>query len=249
LRYPLADLTIPQIETMIKFFRKIRYDLMEKNKTGKYLKYAIGEIVLVVIGILIALSINNWKEEIKATQDLKTSTNLMLDDLSQDIAFYNLQIEKIETRILLLSNFAQGNYSDIDIETIPGEVSRNIPNRNFGTTYISLKEDRKFSVIKNMELKKKITSYYEVSCKRYSQFSNWHLKFVTESIESYLVLNLPIKRGYKVNSKDVIKSLENSKLVSLTNYQLTINDEALIMLKDNKLLAEELSKLINSEFN
>jgi hypothetical protein len=51
---------------MIKFFRKIRYDLMEKNppagragKTGRYLKYAIGEIVLVVIGILIALQINN----------------------------------------------------------------------------------------------------------------------------------------------------------------------------------------------
>ncbi len=51
---------------MIKFFRKIRYDLMEKNKTGKYLKYAIGEIILVVIGILIALSINNWNEERKA---------------------------------------------------------------------------------------------------------------------------------------------------------------------------------------
>lgn len=48
---------------MFKFFRKIRYDLMEKNKTGKYLKYAIGEVVLVVIGILIALSINNWNDE------------------------------------------------------------------------------------------------------------------------------------------------------------------------------------------
>jgi hypothetical protein len=47
---------------MIKFFRKIRYDLMEKNKTGKYLKYAIGEIILVVIGILIALQINNWNQ-------------------------------------------------------------------------------------------------------------------------------------------------------------------------------------------
>ena len=45
---------------MIRFFRKIRYNLMEQNKTGKYLKYAIGEILLVVIGILIALSINNW---------------------------------------------------------------------------------------------------------------------------------------------------------------------------------------------
>jgi hypothetical protein len=45
-----------------KVFRTIRKDLMEKNKTGKYFKYAIGEIVLVVIGILIALSINNWNQ-------------------------------------------------------------------------------------------------------------------------------------------------------------------------------------------
>ena len=50
---------------MIKFFRRIRYDLMEKNKTSKYFKYAIGEIVLVVIGILIALQINNWNENRK----------------------------------------------------------------------------------------------------------------------------------------------------------------------------------------
>jgi len=57
---------------MIKFFRQIRFYLMSENKTGKpawpagrYLKYAIGEIVLVVIGILIALQINNWNEEEK----------------------------------------------------------------------------------------------------------------------------------------------------------------------------------------
>ena len=50
---------------MIKFFRRIRFGLMEKNNTGKYIKYAIGEIVLVVIGILIALSIDNWSENAK----------------------------------------------------------------------------------------------------------------------------------------------------------------------------------------
>jgi len=45
---------------MIKFFRTIRQNLLSEGKTGKYFKYAIGEIILVVIGILIAISINNW---------------------------------------------------------------------------------------------------------------------------------------------------------------------------------------------
>ena len=62
---------------MIKFFRKIRYDLMEKNKNGKYLKYAIGEILLVVIGILIALQINNWNElrKLKIIENRNTRRN------------------------------------------------------------------------------------------------------------------------------------------------------------------------------
>ena len=47
---------------MIKFFRKTRKQLADDNKPIKYMRYAIGEIVLVVIGILIALSINNWNE-------------------------------------------------------------------------------------------------------------------------------------------------------------------------------------------
>jgi len=53
---------------MIKFFRKIRQGLLTENKFSKYLLYAIGEIILVVIGILIALSINNWNEKKKASK-------------------------------------------------------------------------------------------------------------------------------------------------------------------------------------
>ena len=51
---------------MIKLFRHIRQNLLSEGKTGKYFKYAIGEIILVVIGILIALQINNWNEVKKA---------------------------------------------------------------------------------------------------------------------------------------------------------------------------------------
>ncbi|MBT8375687.1 MAG: hypothetical protein KJO22_02340, partial [Bacteroidia bacterium] len=65
---------------MIKFFRKIRYNLMEQNKTGKYFKYAIGEIVLVVIGILIALQINNWNQKrLERIEEKLILTNLKED--------------------------------------------------------------------------------------------------------------------------------------------------------------------------
>jgi len=48
---------------MIKFFRRIRQKLIMENKIGKYFKYAIGEIILVVIGILIALQVSNFNEQ------------------------------------------------------------------------------------------------------------------------------------------------------------------------------------------
>jgi len=70
---------------MIKFFRKIRQKMLTENKFSKYLIYAIGEIILVVIGILIALQINNWNEvqkgKMKATTILKEIRSDMFKDL------------------------------------------------------------------------------------------------------------------------------------------------------------------------
>lgn len=68
---------------MFKFFRQIRYDLMEKNKTSRYLKYAIGEIILVVIGILLALQINNWNEQRKDKLTEKELLKGLLIDFSE----------------------------------------------------------------------------------------------------------------------------------------------------------------------
>ncbi|MBO3116100.1 hypothetical protein J4050_05040 [Winogradskyella sp. DF17] len=80
---------------MIKFFRHIRESLLMENKTSKYFKYAIGEIVLVVIGILIALQINNWNEKrIERKSEIKYLTNIKLD-LKKDL----IQLtEQIDTR-------------------------------------------------------------------------------------------------------------------------------------------------------
>jgi hypothetical protein len=59
---------------------------MEKNKTGKYLKYAVGEIVLVVIGILIALSINNLNETLKQKETTNSIYSIVKEDLNNDIS-------------------------------------------------------------------------------------------------------------------------------------------------------------------
>ena len=70
---------------MIKFFRKIRQNLLMENKTGKYLKYAIGEIILVVIGILIALQINNLNNNrIEKERENKYLKSIKID-LQKDI--------------------------------------------------------------------------------------------------------------------------------------------------------------------
>ncbi len=86
---------------MIKFFRHIRRSLIQKNQMGKYFKYAIGEIVLVVIGILIALQINNWNEQRKDS----IKEQAMLKRLQKEfISNRNQLLDKIELRNTLIEN-------------------------------------------------------------------------------------------------------------------------------------------------
>ncbi len=81
---------------MIKFFRKIRQNLLIENKTGKYLKYAIGEIILVVIGILIALQINNWNENQKKKKQLDAIYTTIEQNLKTDLNTLKVPIEFYE---------------------------------------------------------------------------------------------------------------------------------------------------------
>ncbi|WP_297693273.1 DUF6090 family protein [uncultured Eudoraea sp.] len=86
---------------MIKIFRQIRYKLMSEGKTANYLKYAIGEIFLVVIGILIALSINNWNEG----QKTKDKEQVLLGQLKQEFEDDLRQLnDKIAIRNRIISS-------------------------------------------------------------------------------------------------------------------------------------------------
>ena len=93
---------------MINFFKKIRKKLISKNKFSNYLIYAIGEIVLVVIGILIALQINNWNEykkkeqyELSLLKEMKKNLKADIRDIEINIKFNERSIKS--TNIILRS--------------------------------------------------------------------------------------------------------------------------------------------------
>ena len=102
---------------MINFFRKIRKQLADDNKPLKYTRYAIGEIVLVVIGIMIALSINNWNETKK--EQILTNKYLVgfINDLERDIRQLDTLINVRKKQSLsanTLLKIIESNELDID---------------------------------------------------------------------------------------------------------------------------------------
>ncbi|MGB4839476.1 MAG: DUF6090 family protein [Saprospiraceae bacterium] len=104
---------------MIKFFQKIRQNLIATGATGKYLKYAIGEIVLVVIGILIALQINNWNEQKKANRAYENYKTLLIQELNEELANLKIldSISKNNKEVFenYFNNFNKNQEKDFDV--------------------------------------------------------------------------------------------------------------------------------------
>jgi hypothetical protein len=96
---------------MLRFFRQIRQRLLTDNKFSKYLLYAVGEILLVVIGILIALQIDNWNEEKKEKQRLNDFLTEIQKDLSDDILKANRIIDNHIVNDSMFRNTLLGNVS------------------------------------------------------------------------------------------------------------------------------------------
>tara|TARA_R110001632_G_scaffold83134_4_gene184234 strand:- start:1577 stop:2335 length:759 start_codon:yes stop_codon:yes gene_type:complete len=105
---------------MIKFFRRIRQNMVKENKVSKYFLYAIGEIVLVVIGILIALNINNWNENLKNDNLKEFYMQSLVEDLARDTLDINRVAAFQEKDLNMLKNFKTRiyNQSSTTLDTI-----------------------------------------------------------------------------------------------------------------------------------
>lgn len=126
---------------MLRFFRQIRKNLMEQNKTRSYLLYAFGEILLVVIGILIALQINNWNEyrtqqsiSNEAIQSLKTEL-LEAKSLLENVVNYNSQI------LIESEKFIYDEYNLDSLTQKPGKVFNWTDYRNLSLNLLIVEKE------------------------------------------------------------------------------------------------------------
>ena len=151
---------------MIRFFRQIRFNLLNREQSFKYIIYALGEILLVVIGILIALQVNNWNQH---RQDKIRSIDYhqrMINDLDQTVSFLkgvtrfsdeikdsiDLAVEVLERGVMTASSketldFALGNFF---------RLSRNLPELS---TYKEMENSGQLSLIYSTDLRKEIADY------------------------------------------------------------------------------------------
>lgn len=132
---------------MILFFKNIRHRLLRDSKLSKYLLYAAGEIVLVVAGILIALSINNWNEQRKTNRQVaKYLSNLELA-LQEDISSLNANITLNKTRLrgifYLLEHAGLDTGRFTELEWI--DITENDPGNAIWNAPFPVSRDREFT--------------------------------------------------------------------------------------------------------
>ena len=151
---------------MLTLFRKIRKSLIESSSVRKYLLYAIGEIALVVIGILIALQVNNWNERKRAIALGQDYLIKLEKDLSDDLLYLDsLRIvynEWNEQATYILDTVLSGEYKRLKgiNEYTVGRTSMNFLNIN-ESTYGEMFSGGERVIYQNQQLVFLIKSYYQ----------------------------------------------------------------------------------------
>lgn len=225
---------------MIKFLRKIRQNLLSEGKTGKYLKYAIGEIILVVIGILIALSINNWNDirKNKLTESeyyCKLLADFELD--RQNIAeLYKESESKIETskKLLLDLDRKEKSKSYFLNNYLQGlRTNAFVPSKVAITDLIS---SGKLNLLTNDSLKNDLIRYYaeldkllyqlEINRSKnlervflyddLNQFGNHYFDYVAKSLGDEILKTLPVNNWHLDSESKYYKQFQNDLVFFVT---------------------------------
>lgn len=196
---------------MIRLFRIIRQQLLSQNKFSKYMIYAIGEIILVVIGILIALKVNNWNEK---QNNLKYEQSI-LKELKKELGNNLKQLEekKFIRKVYIMSstewliNLRNSKDLNVELDTIHHHLSRTliVPSYDPMTSITNeLINSGSLRLIQNNELRTRLTIWPSLA----NDFVRDESEFVTFMYEYYFMFLI---QNYKL--KPLVNELQNDEAI------------------------------------
>ncbi|KPM32943.1 Hypothetical protein I595_1370 [Croceitalea dokdonensis DOKDO 023] len=222
---------------MIKFFRKIRQKLLAENRFSKYLLYAIGEIILVVIGILIALQINNWNENIKSIALEKAYYCKIAEDLQVDIKNIDSSMVTIDKRLESAERFLknllkiQKDKQVIFKDFIPTfRYYKFIPTK---AAIVDITSSGKLETLRNQTLKKRILSHYT------EQDNALQIIDINDKAHNQKLFEIERFADFGFQEVPEYQSIideELQGLLSSTQWQQNPNDELFVKIKDVMIL-------------
>lgn len=241
---------------MIKFFRKIRQKLISENKFSKYLFYAIGEIALVMIGILLALQVNNWSEnqklkneEIKLLFEVKSNLQTTLNNFKND-SLYNL---KLIYQYKKIAHYIQEDLPyNSELDTAFGGLKKWSSPYPIYNAYTTLKT-KGLDIISNASLRNKIVNLNEYEFTRLSSdydrgewilYETVVLPFLSKFIRIYDEDSITLA---KPNDFEVLK--HNDEFINLLELIISERKTGLKMYKKVMLSITDLIESIEDELN
>lgn len=216
---------------MIKFFRHIRKRLISESKFSKYLLYAIGEIILVVIGILIALQVNNWNENNRQYREAQTKIRELQGEFAENRIVLKERINDLENantyvrKIIDLTNEIGTAPENFNLDSI---ISRSLKYGNYNPANSTIQElisSGKLGLITDKELKKSLYAWLQMLEDSDEDFKNQdhqaqsllipylYKNISMQNLNAYNPLDIKEKsRLYNDSYKQVIKDLEFENL-------------------------------------
>jgi Family of unknown function (DUF6090) len=249
---------------MINLFRKLRHSFIDNKQMGKYLKYSIGEIVLVMIGILLAVQVNNWNiKRGNRAKEIKYLQNIQLD-IQKDLISLTSNLETRKNSFIgnkRLIEHAKGNEIE-DITELVSDIANTLNEKRFtpnNTTYKELSSSGNLNIISNDSIKQlllQLEEHYNTN-----EFGIEHETFDYQeyiSKPAFSLINLeqiwPIAIGEKtvqeqgISKKDFVPLFQNKKYKNgLMVLNLMTQDYVIPLYEDILSKSELLEELIEKE--
>lgn len=244
---------------MIRFFRSLRQQLLTENRTGKYITYAIGEIVLVVIGILIALQINAWSNEQENRSSERTYLQALHFEISEDLQFYSNvadSLRKQRASAQHVIQFLEDPEAIISDSLLFINTFRNCADgENLTRTEVTWKELQstgRLSLIRNKELVRQLFEYYAFLDQFAFDFNKFPMerRYLVRTIE-HQVFNVDEQLEFYVNwnqeqipRNEVFKNIRSNQ--ALLDLIKSVLISSVVQLETDQKALKKASELLDS---